>query len=141
MSLSELNLDRNDYQVLNTVTAEATISYTENAGGTNRVIKCDDEDFALQYLQSKEGWICRYRGIVKLGYLANDYSVAKDILHPEEVARRLAIYRIINMVQQEGADGVIEPIVSTNVDNGLGKNEVIFKTTVRAKLVKLKTDK
>lgn len=148
VSLDELNLTRADYQIINTVSADATIVYSEAYNGSLRKIECPEEDFELIYrLNPKTGWQCEYVGIVKLGYLANDHRLPSDmIMNPEEVVRRLAIYRLINLAKLEGADGVIEPIVSTNIDNGDSDKkskkikDVVFKTTVSAKLIKLKSN-
>lgn len=147
VSISELNLERKDYQILKTISADATILYSAGLDGKDYTIKCPDEDFALKFIKKKQknggGWKCEYKGIVKLGYLANDYKYDDTALSPEEVARRLAIYKLINQVKLAGADGVIEPIISTNIDNGkrgMSRN-IIFKTSVSAKLIKLKTDK
>lgn len=146
VSLSELNLERKDYKILNTVSAEAIVYYSEGVDGSY-TIACPDEGFALKYVQKKEkhggGWQCYYKGIAKLGYLSNDYTYSDAAMSPEQVARRLAIYRLINQSKLAGADGVIEPVVSTSVDNGDAKKsrEIIFKTTVSAKLIKLNTNK
>lgn len=43
------------------------------------------------------------------------------------------------MAQLEGADGIIEPTISTNIEQQ-GKS-VAFRTTVSAKIVKLKADR
>lgn len=146
VSISELNLERKDYQILKKVSAEATIVYEASLDGKQYTIKCPDENFALKFMKQKSkkggGWTCDYKGIVKLGYLANDYKYEDSALSPEEVARRLAIYRLINQAKLAGADGVIEPIISTNIDNG-DKNlsrEVVFKTSISAKLFKLRTN-
>lgn len=137
--LNELNLDRNDYELLNTVTASATITYTEGTGGLTKKIVGENNEFMLSYItRKKKGLSVKFSGILKFGYLANDYDIQSDVLHPEEVARRLAIYRIINQVHQYGADGVVEPVISTNVEQ-VGKS-IVFMTTVGAKLIKLKTN-
>lgn len=145
ISLKELNLVNGDYQILNNVTAEATIVYSESKYGGFK-IECPEEDFTIEYFAGLKGQMgYKASGIVKLGYLHNDHITSTGTYpHPEEIARRLAIYRLINMVKLEGADGVIEPVISTNIDNGEGKKkmkEVIFKTTVSAKLVKLNVRK
>ena len=57
---------------------------------------------------------------------------------PEYVVRNLAIYRLINASKVRGADGIIEPVISTNVEQR--GNDIVFKTTATAKLIKLKTD-
>lgn len=140
VGLKELNLERGDYKILNTVTATASITYTENKSGDEYSIAGENNEFMLLYrFDDDKGWECRYSGIVKLGYLSNDYQIGEiGILQPEEVARRLAIYRLVNQVHMDGGDGVIEPIISTNVAQR-GKN-VIYKATVSAKIVKLNTD-
>ena len=139
VTLKELNLTRADYKILNTVTAEAAIIYTENKKGSVCTLRGTDEDFYLKYTFDKEGDLEEeeFSGVLRFGYLYNDYKINNGIISPEEMARRLAIYRLINMVQLEGADGVIEPVISTNVENTSNKRECILKTTVRAKLVKL----
>ncbi|MCH5334418.1 MAG: hypothetical protein J1D86_01245 [Alistipes sp.] len=139
VSLEELNLERKDYEILNTVSAEATIGYTDK-GSTIRI---EDEtgEFALQYTKDKKGqWTCKYNGVLRMGYLNNDYmGTTTDIAQPEDVVRRLAIYRLINESQQYGGDGLIEPTISTNAEQ---RGDVImFRTTVTAKIVKLKTDR
>lgn len=136
--LNELNLEREDYEILNTATATATITYTESYGGANRKIVGENNEFMLLYSSGKKGLSVKFSGILKFGYLANDYEIQGDVLHPEEVARRVAIYRIINQVYQYGADGVVEPVISTNVEQ-VGKS-IVFQTTVSAKLIKLKTN-
>jgi len=81
-------------------------------------------------------------GIVRLGYLSNDYSEQlMDIPpYPHWLVRRIAIYRLINAAKVAGADGVIEPIISTNIEQGATKKDIIYKTTVSAKLIKIKPD-
>ena len=79
---------------------------------------------------------------MKLGYLSRGINGLSGvgIMTPEELSRRMAIYRAINMVQQYGADGIIEPTVSTNVEE-VKKDVVVYKTTVTGKIIKLKTNK
>lgn len=87
----------------------------------------------------KKGWFCKFSGILKLGYLSGDYvGETTNLFRPEDVARRLAIYRLINEAQQYGTDVLIAPTVATNVEQ-LG-DRVIFKSTATAKIVKIKTD-
>lgn len=141
ITLKELNLDRNDYEIINTVEAEAYIKYDSNYNNTRITISDDRGEFQLKYLyDKKKGWSCRYSGIVRFGYLANDYVISTEqYTHPEEVARRLAIYRLINIVNEYGADGVLEPVISTNVESK-GDYDV-FYTSVKAKMVIVKNDK
>lgn len=131
--LDALNLERKDYEILNTVTADATIIYKQKF--KHYMITNKEDEFCILYEDGRY----RFSGILRLGFLANDY-VLKNLsdIHPEEMARRLAIYRAINLAQQYGADAMIEPIISTNIEQ-VDKN-IIFKSTVTAKLIKLKTN-
>lgn len=139
-TFSELNLNRKDYEVLNTLTAEAIINRTSNKKGTEIEIVEQNGEFTLKYTQDKFGsWTCVHSGIAKLGYLSSDYDYKEDeLVYAENVARRLAIYRLINFAQENGADGIIEPTVSIVVDQ-VGST-VIYKASVAAKIIKLKTD-
>ena len=89
-----------------------------------------------------ERWVySSCEGVARYGFLTNDYKNADNTsyMNPEQIARNLAIYRLINACKVAGGDGVIEPIVSTNV--GQEGKEIIFKTTVAAKVIKINTDK
>lgn len=143
VTLSELNLERKDYIVLNTISAEATIY----AQFSDAKVKVDDpnDEFSLSWKKDvKSGdWAPdKIKGIVRLGYLDNDYKNELFNIgpYPHWIVRRLAIYRLINAVKVSGGDGVIEPIISTNVEQGGRRNSIVYKTTVSAKLVKIKPD-
>lgn len=142
--LSELNLEREDYKILNTITAEASVIYSQNVRSV--VIKEANDEFSITFLKEKEDgkekWIyTKCTGIARYGFLTNDYANASgtDAINPEQIARNVATYRLINACKVAGGDGVIEPIVSTNVGQE-GRN-IIFKTTVSAKVIKINTDK
>lgn len=142
VSLDELNLVRSDYKILNTVTADALVYYSTSADGKIVTIQCPEDNFALKYIKTKKGWNSEFKGVAKMGYLANDYMDSNsEMVSPEDVARRLAIYKLINEVKLSGADGVIEPIISTNVESGKNAREIVFKTSVSAKIIKLNTNK
>lgn len=135
--LDELNLNREDYKVLKTVTTDATIHYKDILGTVT--INDENDEFSVTY---KKKWrkgtiLSSYNGFFKMGFLSNDIGEIRYD-DPFEFARRLAIYRIINLAKIEGADGVIEPVISTDVTkDGLTTK---ITTTVSAKLVVLKTD-
>lgn len=141
VGLDELNLTRDDYEILNTVTAEAYITCEY---GKSKIKMSDESgEFTLSYKLVNNLWIPdKYSGVMKLGYLANDtYNTnIGGLIAPDALSRRIAIYRVVNMVQQYGADGIIEPIVSTNVEE-VQKDVVVYKTTVSGKIIKLKTNK
>ena len=144
----ELNLERKDYIILNTTTADASVSYYR----TSKRIKISDANnefvatfkkahFKNMFGKKDEAWyLYDVDGIVRIGFLNNDYE-ENDIqlrCDPSWFSRKTAIYRIINAAKVAGADGIIEPTISTNVEQ-VGRN-VIFKTTVSGKLIKLKPD-
>ncbi len=145
VSLEELNLGRKDYKVLNTITADASVVYTQ-FGNTITIADANGE-FSLTYKRRyslKNGYYWEYkafRGIARYGFLANDYGKTDSYsdISPEQMARSIAIYRLINACKVAGGDGVIEPIVSTNV--GQQGHSITFKTTVSAKIIKINTDK
>ena len=143
VGLSELNLKHGtDYTIVNTVTAEATVIYSEQKKGEQVTIKEENDECKLVYKfdSELEKWaLVDFDGIARFGFLSNDEGrVSLREINPEYVSRNLAIYRLINKSKVNGADGVIEPVISTNVEQR-GK-EIVFKTTVSAKLIKLKTD-
>lgn len=136
--LEELNLTKNDYQILKTVTAEAIIKC--EFGATNVTINEENDEFKLTYKVQNGVWqYDKHKGIMRLGYLSRDYSSYDGILYPEDIARRTAIYRLINSVQELGADGIIEPTISTNIEQ-INNHDVIYKTIVTGKIVKLITN-
>lgn len=139
--LSDLNLERSDYEILNTITAEAVVLYSyDKEGGKSQIVDSDGE-FSMQFSTGKFGLVCKHNGILKLGYLQNDYRDATtDVTHPEDVVRRVALYRLVNLAREYGADAVIEPTISTNVEQ-TGTRRITYKSTVSAKIIKLKTDR
>ena len=144
----ELNLERKDYIILNTTTAEASVNYHK----TKKRIKISDpnNEFSAIFKRAmmrnafgkkSESWYLHdVDGIVRIGFLYNDYD-DDDIMircDPSWFSRKMATYRLINAAKVAGADGIIEPIISTNIEQ-VGRN-VVFKTTVSGKLIKLKPD-
>ena len=142
IGLSELNLSSGDYSLLKPITISVVIS-VEYKGKRHKIIQCEDEDFTLEYKWGKRdngsyGWkIQDWEGVVKLGFLSNSIGALTHDLSAHEAALRLAKYRLISQAQMQGADGVIEPIFSTNVAQS-GK-KLFFKTTVTARPLVLKS--
>lgn len=141
--LDELNLKHgSDYTIVNTITAEATVLYSSHRKGEKFTLREENGEFSITYEYNNEigDFICTdFDGVARFGFLTNDdYNKDYSLDEPEYVVRNVAIYRLINASKVRGADGVIEPVLSTNVEQR-GK-EVVFKTTVSAKLIKLKTD-
>ncbi len=147
VSLSELNLDRKDYIVQNTLTAEATVVARMESDEIE--ISDPNGEFSLKWEWDKKAkkWeidMDKVNGIVRLGYMDNDYrNELFDIEqspYPHWIVRRLACYRIINAAKVAGADGIIEPIISVSVEQGGGRHTIIYKATVSGKAIKIKPD-
>lgn len=143
VGLKEMNLKHGaDYTVVNTITAEATVIYSTHRKGEKFSLREENGEFSITYEYNKEldDYICAdFDGVARFGFLTNDdYKQDYSLNKPEYVTRNIAIYRLINASKVRGADGVIEPVISTNVEQR-GK-EIVFKTTASAKLIKLKTD-
>ena len=141
--LDELNLKHGtDYTIVNTVTADATVIYSTQKKGKVVTITEENGEFKVVFkIDEENGRYYRddFEGIARFGFLTNDYSETyTDVIAPHYIVRNLAIYRVINAAKVRGADGIIEPVISTNVEQR-GK-DIVFKTTVSAKLIKLKTD-
>lgn len=149
VGLSELRLNHEtDYTILNTITAEATVVFSSKNGGKQIVVGEEDGDFQLVYKydsKKREYNFIDCKGIARFGFLESGYSRVSDLrdpANPANMARNIATYRLINAAKISGADGIIEPIVTTNVDGQSRRRskEIIFKTTVSGKPVKLNVD-
>lgn len=141
VNVADLNFNRDDYEIFNTVTAEATVNYRANKTNTHIEISGDGDDFTLVYkFNMKSGWTCHYSGMMRAGYLGSDYALSDHtdvMVQPIDVVRRLATYRAIELAQQYGADAIVEPIVTS--DYRQQGSIIVFHATVNAKLLKLKT--
>ncbi|MDE6109418.1 MAG: hypothetical protein K2F72_03930 [Muribaculaceae bacterium] len=131
-----LNLKKGDYDILKTISESASITakYTSNS----LQIKSGDGDFAYTFIfDKKNGWMLKsFKGCASFGYLLSENQTPADVPQAEEFARRVAVARLIEMVKDYGADGVLEPIVTTRVSNA-GHNTVEYQATATAKIVKI----
>lgn len=144
VTLNELNLSNSDYSVLNTISESAVISVTYYS---NNQIEVRDAENTFSYILTPVGkkengtyQLQKQEGVIRAGFLWNDYGRI-DLTSPEDIARLLAVYRLINRSQEVGSDGLIEPVFSTNIEGtsgSMGKMTVSYKTTVSAKPIKLK---
>jgi len=144
VTLKELNLTNADYTILNTISESAVVAVTYFS---NNLIEVRDAENTFSYTltpigKKEEGryQLQKQEGVIRAGFLSNDYGRV-DMTSPEDMARTLAVYRLINTSQSIGADGLVEPVISTNIEGtsgAMGKMTVTYKTTVSAKPVKLK---
>ena len=140
VGLKELNLKHGeDYSIMNTVSADATIIYSVQKKGKQVKISEENGEFEIVWNRDKARY--DFEGVARFGFLDNTYgrvSTREMHQHPEYIVTSLAKYRLISLAKARGADGVIEPVISTNVEDH--KDKVVFKTTVTAKLMKLNAD-
>lgn len=143
-SFNELNLTSNDYDILDRIEAQSTIF--AKIDNNSYTVYDEENTFRLLFSKNKdEVTLEKYEGVMRAGYLSRDYAAINlKQPQPEEIARRVAIYRLINLVQEQGGDGIIEPVIATNVEetkSSWNSTTIAYRTTVSGKIVKLKTSK
>ena len=146
VSFDELNLTGKDYEILDRVEASSRIiveltkdSYT---------VKDPDGTFEFEFKKDKKTGAFTledFDGVVRAGYLLSRDRSENDVMaYPDQIAHRIAIYRIVNLVKEQGGDGIIEPVISTAVEgteSRFGHTTITYLTTVSGKVVRLKTSK
>lgn len=140
VSIRDLNLSRNDYTILKTITATAIV-YSDNSKKSRKIYE-ENEEFTLVYDIIKENgkMYLDYKscdGVVRLGYIGSTdiYNSDSNYIPAEEIVRRLALYRLINLAKEYGADVLFEPTITTTA-TATGKT-LIYKTEASAKLIKI----
>lgn len=140
-TVKDLDLKSGQYQILKTISESASVICEYKSNSIK--ITSGDGDFSYKFLfDTRSGWkLESFTGAASLGYFTNDFNYAKSSMpSPEEFSRRVAMARIIDAVADLNADGIIEPITVTSASN-IGNKKVEYRTTVRAKLISIKTSK
>lgn len=144
--LADLNLRRSDYEILNTITAEAAVACRKISWRKYAISDINDE-FSMKwkrrnfFFRKSPNWVCKnFQGILKTGASYDFPPQTADCRDPRDVVQRLALYRVINLAQQEGADAIVEPSYTMGVEQ-TGRRQFVYKATVTAKIIKLKTDR
>lgn len=143
VSIKDMNLNRSDYVILKSVSASAVVNSDNRR--TRRSIYEENHEFTLIYdiikIDGKrylEYETCE--GVIRLGYLGstNIYNSESNYIPAEEIVRRLALYRLINLAKEYGADALFEPTITTTATS-VGKT-LMYKTDASAKLIKITND-
>lgn len=143
VSIKDMNLNRSDYVILKSVSASAVVNSDNRR--TRRSIYEENNEFTLIYdiikIDGKrylEYETCE--GVIRLGYLGstNIYNSESNYIPAEEIVRRLALYRLINLAKEYGADALFEPTITTTATS-VGKT-LMYKTDASAKLIKITND-
>lgn len=146
VSFEELNLTGKDYEILNRV--ESTSRIIVELTSDSYTVKDPDGAFEFEFKKDKKtgNFILEdFDGVVRAGYLlSRDRSEGDVLAYPDQMAHRIAIYRIVNLVKEQGGDGIIEPVISTTVEGcekRLGRTTITYMTSVSGKVVRLKGSK
>lgn len=133
-----LNLKKGDYDIMASISTNASV--TVKYSGNSMVITSGDGDFSYHFsFDKKSGWtLNKFKGTANFGYLLPEGTGFTDMPEAEEFARRVAIARLIEEVKDYGADGVLEPIVTTRASNS-GNRTVEYQANVTAKIIKIHT--
>ncbi len=145
-TLEEINLERKDYEVIETITVSSTVTYNAK----KRRSTAENNEFVVKYKKFK-GMNTLESGMLRFGYLSQDvitntrvlkklFSNTKYVAYipgdPEILARRWATYKLITEAKAKGADALIVPVRSTDIKAG-GKKISIIKTNVSAKAIRI----
>ncbi len=143
VTFSDLGANREDFTILNTISAKAGVISDNNR--KSRKIQEENNEFSITYNIIKiDGK--RYldyedcEGVMRLGFLGGTaiYNSDANYMTGEEAVRRLALYRLINLAKEYGADALFEPTIITTATSK--KNTIYYTTEASAKLIKIKND-
>lgn len=140
VTIKDMNLERNDFVILKSVSASAVVKSDNKRSG--RTIYEENGEFKLVYDIIRDDGV-RYleydtcEGVIRLGYLGNTniYSSDSYFIPAEEIVRRLALYRLISLAKEYGADALFEPTITTSATSE--KKTLIYKSEATAKLIKI----
>lgn len=138
INISDLNLQAKDYEILDTETVEVKLKYYFPENNFGPKITDLNNEFCLFY-NIYTGWDIGSYGEFKLGYLSEDLKKNNVItnMSVEELAQRVATYRLLETAFKKGADAVLEPNMLLKIDY----EDISTKyctVTLRAKLIKIK---
>lgn len=145
VSFEDMKLTSHDYDILSRVEATSRIVLTIE--GEKISVMDPDGTFKLEYSKSAMGWkLLTFEGVMRAGFLSGFSKINLD--DPEDIARRMALYRLINLVREQGGDYVIEPVYSISAEGesqkkafGKSSETITYMTTVSGKAIRLKTSK
>ncbi len=140
VTIKDMNLERKDFVILNSVSASAVINSDNKRSG--RAIYEENGEFKLVYdiVRDNGRRYLEYdtcEGVVRLGYLGNTniYNSDSYFIPAEEIVRRLALYRLISLAKEYGADALFEPTITTSATSA--KKTLTYRSEANAKLIKI----
>ena len=138
------SLERKDYQILDTITAEAVVNVSSSKKGF--VVKADSGEFRNICERTEQGVIynvSKSTGTVRAGFIEGLNLKEPNMCDGSSLASNLAAYRLINEVKASGADGVVAPslyVTAEEVGAGIFSRTVTYKVVISAKLIKLNSN-
>ena len=134
---STYSLQRNDYEILDTVTSEATVVYTSRKG----LIQVKSDEFLNLCKVTKMGprfLEQKSKGTLKYGYIADLNLSSPNPCDGKLMAGYLAAHKLITRVKSSNGDTIVAPTIDYSEEEV--KGGIAYRATVSAKLVKIKNE-
>ena len=136
---STYSLQRNDYEILDTITSEATVTYTSRKGliqvksQTGEFLNlCKITKMGPRFLDRKS------KGTLKYGYIADLNLSSPNPCDGKSMASYLAAHKLITRVKSSNGDTIVVPTI--DYSEGEIKGGIAYTATITAKLVKIKNE-
>ena len=137
------SLERKDYQILDTIKAEAVVTATTS--GSTVEIKTESGEFTnvCKTVENKLVYdVGESKGTLRYGFIEGLNIIDVDECNGNSMASYLAAYRLINEVKTTDADGIVAPalyVTAEETGNGIFSRTITYKVVISAKLIKLNT--
>ncbi len=136
---STYSLQRNDYDIIDNISAEATVAYTSKKGlivvksQTGEFINvCKITNMGPRYLTNKS------KGTLKYGHIADLNLGSPNPCDGRSMASFLAAYKFISKVKSSIGDNVIAPTLEVSEEEI--KGGIQYRARISAKLIKIKKE-
>ena len=136
---STVSLQRNDYEILDTITSQATVAYISKKG--NIQVKAQTGEFLNICQVTKMGPRLidkKSKGVLKLGYIADLNLGSPNPCDGKSMASFLAAHKLITKVKASNGDTIVVPTI--DYSEGEIKGGISYTATISAKLVKIKNE-
>lgn len=137
------SLERKDYEILDTIKAEAVVTATTSGGILE--IKAESGEFT-NVCKSNENKLVydvgESKGTLRYGFIEGLNIIDVDECNGNSMASYLAAYRLINEVKTTNADGIVAPalyVTAEETGDSIFSRTITYKVVISAKLIKLNT--
>ena len=136
---STYSLQQNDYEVLDKISATATVAYTSKKGlivvksqSGEFINVCKITNLGPRYLTNKS------KGTLKYGYIADLNLGTPNQCDGQSMASFLAAHKLISKVQTSIGDNVVAPTIDISEEEIPGG--IAYRVVITAKLIKIKKE-